>query len=202
MKPYTYFIGWSKQKKYYYGSAYRQGCDPSDLWTNYWTSSKHVARMREAYGEPDIIQVRRTFETPLEARLWEIKVLRRIGACRRKDFLNQRNPGGTSEGFMGVGRIPWNEGKTGVQQNPYKGVTGRYTDEQRQLISERTKEAMKHIDRSCYETRDSCNGRRWINKDGKHKRVKYEDISKYVAEGWSEGRLTARNERGQIISGD
>lgn len=198
--PYTYLIGWSQYRKFYYGSSYRKGCDPSDLWTKYFTSSKSVARLRAIYGEPDIIQIRRTFETAEQARRWEVKVLRRMNAVKREDFLNLRNPGGTGDDFLrSRGRVVWNKGKTGVQINPYKGVTGRYTDEQRKIISIRTKESMAKMDKARYEKRDSCNGRRWMNKDGRHKRVRVEDVSSFVDQGWMEGRLIVRNDKGQII---
>jgi hypothetical protein len=92
--PYTYLIGWSSLNKYYYGVRYANGCNPNDLWTTYYTSSKYVKDFREDYGEPDIIQIRKTFDTPDEAVLWEAKVLSRINASSRDDFLNQQNGSG------------------------------------------------------------------------------------------------------------
>ena len=59
--PYTYLIGWSKLNKYYYGVRYAKNCHPSDLWTKYFTSSKYVKQFREENGEPDIIEIRKTF---------------------------------------------------------------------------------------------------------------------------------------------
>lgn len=89
--PYTYLIGWTKSNKYYYGVRYAQGCHPNDLWNSYFTSSKHVQRYYEKHGEPDIIQIRKTFDNPNKARLWEHKVLLRINAKDHKDFLNHSN---------------------------------------------------------------------------------------------------------------
>lgn len=86
--PYTYLIGWSKLQKYYYGVRFAKGCDPSDLWVTYFTSSKQVKAVRREYGEPDIIEIRRTFIDAASAKDWEHGVLRRIGAAKRKDFLN------------------------------------------------------------------------------------------------------------------
>jgi hypothetical protein len=82
-------VGWSKQKTYYYGVRFKIGCRPSDLWTSYFTSSKYVKGFRAEFGEPDIIQVRKVFESIPEAREWEHKVLRRLKAARRQDFLNK-----------------------------------------------------------------------------------------------------------------
>ncbi len=90
-QPFTYLIGWSTAKKFYYGVRYANNCHPSDLWTTYFTSSAFVARFREEFGEPDIIEVRRTFDSKLSAKLWEHRVLRRMRAATRKDFLNKNN---------------------------------------------------------------------------------------------------------------
>lgn len=90
-RPYTYLIGWKSLNLYYYGSRYRNGCDPSDLWVSYFTSSKAVAEMRETAGEPDTIEVRKVFSSKKKALEHEHKVLRRIGAKSRPDFLNKTN---------------------------------------------------------------------------------------------------------------
>ena len=88
-QPYTYLIGWSTHRKFYYGVRYALGCHPGDLWTKYFTSSSEVTRVRTELGEPDIISVRRTFSTSDEARDWEHKVLRRMDVVLREDFLNK-----------------------------------------------------------------------------------------------------------------
>jgi hypothetical protein len=89
--PYTYLIGWKSLNLYYYGSRYGKGCDPSDLWVKYFTSSKAVLAIRESQGEPDIIQVRKTFGFRTEALVYEHTVLRRLNAKGRSDFLNRTN---------------------------------------------------------------------------------------------------------------
>lgn len=89
--PYTYIIGWSQTNTYYYGVRYAAHCNPSDLWVSYYTSSKYVKEYRELNGEPDIIQVRKTFKDINDARSWEEKVLKRINAAGRPDFLNKAN---------------------------------------------------------------------------------------------------------------
>jgi len=87
--PYTYFIGWTHLNLFYYGSRYAKGCDPSDFWEKYFTSSKRVAAIRGQHGEPDIIQIRQVFEDVQSAMLWEKAVLRRMKVKGRKDFLNE-----------------------------------------------------------------------------------------------------------------
>lgn len=89
--PYTYLIGWSSHHIYYYGCRYSKSSTPDDLWVSYFTSSKAVKQMRVLIGEPDIIQIRRVFNTKEAAILWESGVLRRIKATHRSDFLNKHD---------------------------------------------------------------------------------------------------------------
>lgn len=96
--PYTYLIGWSKLDKWYYGVEYgikSKIANPQNLWTVYFTSSKYVEAMRTEYGEPDVIQIRRTFKTANEALSWEYRVLNKIGAANSQKWLNETNGGST-----------------------------------------------------------------------------------------------------------
>jgi len=119
-KPYTYLIGWTNHNKWYYGVRYSKKCNPSDLWIKYFTSSKKVKEFRELHGEPDIIQIRKTFLDDKSAKLWEDKVLRRMKVHIDEKFINVRK-----DTFKGVivteemrkkngdahrGQIPWNKG--------------------------------------------------------------------------------------------
>ena len=90
-KPYTYLIGWSNQRMYYYGVRFAHNCSPEDLWVTYFTSSKSVRSYRDKHGDPDIIQIRKVFECSNQARAWEDKLLKRINASGREDFLNKAN---------------------------------------------------------------------------------------------------------------
>ena len=87
--PYTYLIGWSHYKKFYYGVRFSKDCHPSDLFVKYFTSSKSVSCMIKEHGMPDIIQIRKTFSNEKDARNWEHKVLTKIKAVERNDFLNR-----------------------------------------------------------------------------------------------------------------
>lgn len=93
--PYVYLIGWTKTKMFYYGVRYSKYADPSDLWITYKTSSVYVAQYVEENGPPDFVEVRKVFnqedhEVAKElAMLWESKVLKRINAVERPDFLNR-----------------------------------------------------------------------------------------------------------------
>ena len=113
--PYTYLIGWSLLQKWYYGARYARissclyetGCHPDDFFVTYFTSSVVVKQIIEKHGIPDVIQIRKTFpantETPSDeeiskvtnaARMWEHKVLKRIQAVKRQDFLNRTDNAG------------------------------------------------------------------------------------------------------------
>jgi len=87
--PFTYLIGWSKQNLWYYGVRYAKNCHPSDLWSSYFTSSAYVAKTRIELGEPDIIQIRKTFVSAKKAKLWENKVLQKLWP-HKKFWLNRR----------------------------------------------------------------------------------------------------------------
>ena len=86
--PYTYLIGWSSISKYYYGVRFAKNCHPSDLWVKYFTSSKAVAEYRKLYGDPDVIEVRKTFADKHSAILWEEKVLRKLDIKHNEKMLN------------------------------------------------------------------------------------------------------------------
>lgn len=114
-QPYTYLIGWSSHKIWYYGVRWKKNCNPSDLWNTYFTSSRYVTEFRKNYGEPDIISVRKVFADKESAKLWEDCVLRRLKLATRSDFLNKSN----NNSFRGISRfknkqIPWNKGVRGI----------------------------------------------------------------------------------------
>lgn len=90
--PYTYLIGWSIHNKWYYGSETSSGrkiANPKNLWTIYFTSSKHVKKFRETYGEPDIIQIRKIFKDRKTTLLWEENVLRKMNVVQQDIWLNK-----------------------------------------------------------------------------------------------------------------
>ena len=89
--PYTYLIGWSKYNKWYYGVRFSKNCHPNDLWKKYFTSSEYVKDFRKTYGEPDIIEVRKIFDTNEKARNWEAKVIQRMNIVESENWLNRSN---------------------------------------------------------------------------------------------------------------
>lgn len=99
---YTYLIGWSKQKKWYYGVRFSKNSNPNDLWVNYFTSSKYVKKFREENGEPDIIQVRKIFESSEKARKWESKVIKKVNAVKSNYWLNKTD---NTDKFYSEGKL-------------------------------------------------------------------------------------------------
>jgi hypothetical protein len=88
---YTYLIGWTQYNKWYYGLRYAKGCKTTDLWSTYFTSSKYVKQFRKQFGEPDVIQIRKTFQSKESAILWENKVLTKLKVIKSHKWLNQTN---------------------------------------------------------------------------------------------------------------
>ena len=138
--PFCYLIGWSKQKKFYYGVRYKKNTTPNDLWTIYFTSSKLVKEYREKYGEPDIIQVRKTFNNVKSALKWESKVLRRLKINQSSIWLNKNIAGAIlwddELRAKVTGRVGSKKGKKMKDirpdwVNPLKGTTAkeRYKDD-------------------------------------------------------------------------
>lgn len=121
--PFTYLIGWSSLRKYYYGVKFAKKCHPTDLFNTYFTSSKIVHNYIRMHGTPDIIQIRKTFNDINKARLYEYKVLTRLNVINRDDFLNNS---------FGKGIPPM----PGVK-NPFFGKI--HTQETKNKISKRNK---------------------------------------------------------------
>lgn len=90
-KPYTYLIGWPELNLFYYGVRYAKGCDPSDLWVKYFTSSEKVKETLKIHGDPSLVEIRKVFEDEKTARAWETRVLTRIDAQHHPKFLNRTN---------------------------------------------------------------------------------------------------------------
>lgn len=88
--PFYYIVGWSDENKYYIGSRYAKGCNPSDLGTKYFTSSK-VVKAKWKEKEPDIVQVLMTFDTREQALEWESTALTNFNVPQNPMFLNRTN---------------------------------------------------------------------------------------------------------------
>lgn len=87
--PFTYLLGWSKLNRYYYGVRYAKDCHPIDLGVTYFSSSKYVKEFIRLNGLPDIIQVRKTFESKIKALSWEKRVIIRMKMIGNEKWLNK-----------------------------------------------------------------------------------------------------------------
>ena len=144
--PYTYLIGWTQLNKWYYGVKFAKNCHPDQFWISYHTSSPDVKVLREQFGEPDVVQIRRVFEsrkntdTSDDARLWEHKVLRRIKAVKKSEWINKGNGGveWNTEGYIPpnafkpgkdhifYGKPAWNKGINSLSEKEIKRRSEKY----------------------------------------------------------------------------
>jgi len=133
------------------GVRFARNCHPDDLWTTYFTSSKYVKKFREEYGEPDVIEVRQTFNDSLQAREWEEKVIDRMGAVIDEKWLNKHNRGKfylkyhskeTKEKTKAalMGHLVSEETRTKISV----ALKGRIGSRQGSKCSEETKEKLRH----------------------------------------------------------
>jgi hypothetical protein len=113
--PYTYLIGWSDLNVWYYGTRYANGCDPSDLWDTYFTSSKYVKEFINCFGDPDIKEIRKIFKTSAEARSWEHKVLKRMKVVQKNNWINKTDNISIDPKLAGHGKAKYWLGKKGVE---------------------------------------------------------------------------------------
>lgn len=86
--PYTYVINCPDGRRYY-GVRFAKGCNPSDLWTTYFTSSKHMKRLIQIHGVDAFeASVRKIFEDKESAVSWEQKVLVRLKVRTNENWVN------------------------------------------------------------------------------------------------------------------
>lgn len=86
---YCYLIGWTRFQKYYYGARWSKNSSPNDLWKTYFTSSKSVKSFVKENGNPDIIQIRKTFVDKKKVQKWEKRVLKKLKVVTNEKWLNK-----------------------------------------------------------------------------------------------------------------
>lgn len=171
--PYVYLIGWSKLDRWYYGSRRAKGCHPDELWVSYKTSSKAVKAFSKKHGDPDVLEIRKIFDTGEEALMYEHKLLIRINAAGRRNFLNRCNC---------------------TPSKPRINDPLPLTAERKALAREITIKQFAntelrefHLQR-CYETNAMHIGTIWINNGNVNKRVTPEKFQSEFPD-WNKGRM-------------
>jgi len=92
--PFTYRITFRPTGQSYYGVRTKKNCSPSELWTEYFTSSKRIRQLIAEFGTTAFdCEIRRTFTTKEQAIAWEHRVLTRLDVVNKSQWLNE-NVGG------------------------------------------------------------------------------------------------------------
>ena len=167
---YTYIVGWLDRDVYYYGfrSHAKDKAPESDLWGDYFTSSKHVAAFRAEYGEPDLVEVDRRFPSIRAAKDYETWYLRTVADIRSPKWLNKADGAGgfchdiphsdSAKAKMRkakVGRVPWNKGIRGVVKQSPESIARRAAKNTGKKRSQETKDAIGAANRGRIKTPDT-----------------------------------------------
>jgi len=92
--PFSYYLYHIPTRKHYYGIRHGKNANPETLWETYFSSSKIVKQLIQEYGVDSFrTEVRKIFNSAKEAIIWEHKVLRRLDAASREDWINRHNGG-------------------------------------------------------------------------------------------------------------
>ena len=140
--PYTYLIGWSHLNKWYYGRRTASGCHPRDFWVKYFTSSKYVKKFVEENGNPDVIVIRKVFDSIEKCQTWEEKVLTRLDVVKSTLFLNKGNAG---KSFCGTGLVTVvdsNGNTLSVSNDNPDYINGKLVSIQKGKVNAKTKDGI------------------------------------------------------------
>lgn len=140
--PFVYLIGWPDLNKFYLGVRYAQGCDPSDMWTKYFTSSKYVKAIAKEHGPPPVIDILRTFTEGDEAREFEFRLLSDNKVHHLDNFLNAA--AGLAQAFTPEVRKRISEANKGKKSWNSGIKTGPESEEVRRKKSEAHKGRVAH----------------------------------------------------------
>jgi len=92
--PYAYHLYHRPTDKHYYGIKHGRDADPTEFWTKYFSSSKLVHQLISEYGTDSFdVEIRKTFSSSQAALLWEHRVLTKLNAAARDNWLNRHNGG-------------------------------------------------------------------------------------------------------------
>lgn len=92
--PYSYHLHHLPTDKHYYGIRFAKKCNPRDLWVKYFSSSKVVKKLIQTFGKESFeVTVRRIFTDGASALLWEHRVLTKLHAASRSNWINRHDGG-------------------------------------------------------------------------------------------------------------
>jgi len=90
MQAYTYLLTHIPTGKRYYGVKYGQKANPDNLWVTYFSSSKIIKSFIKRDGIHSFkAEVRKLFNTPEDALLWEQTLIRRCKLRENKLWFNE-----------------------------------------------------------------------------------------------------------------
>lgn len=153
-KPFTYHIYCIPTGEHYYGVRWEQNCYPDQLWTTYFTSSKLVKDRIKTYGKQSfLVTIRKTFSSAEDAVKWESKVLRRIDAKNRTNWLNQHNnsPEFRCKGHTKESNLKNRLAHLGKKRKPFTDIQKRNMSQALKNITKTTEHKQKIA--------ESCKGR-------------------------------------------
>lgn len=207
--PYTYLIKWTALNKWYYGVRHAKGCHPSEFWKKYFTSSKYVKQLLKEFGNPDVIQIRKTFRDAKRAITWEKKVLTKMRVLERNDSLNMNIAGSiiiSPEKYANVAKKRksqkenYNSWDQTQEKNPMwgkrwitNGVESKVVEKdsvtpdgwqngRKMCLSQNESKVIRSSRTTRYET--STKGTIWITDDIENKRIPSGEI---IPSGWRRG---------------
>jgi hypothetical protein len=100
--PFAYVITQVSSNIRYYGIKFAQGCQPTDLGTTYFSSSRIVKKLIKEEGIQNFrFEIRKIFKTRDEAIRWEKRFLTRINAAQSPHWFNKHN--GTLNFYRALG---------------------------------------------------------------------------------------------------
>ncbi len=140
--PFTYRII-CPNGKHYYGVRYAAGCQPTDLWTTYFTSSKEIKKLLTIFKpEEFIFEIRKIFIDIESAIFHEKRVLRKVVGHakwinKHVDGIKFRNTGHSEETKQKISKS-----LSGLKQSP-ETIEKRVSKNTGRLTSEESKEKIR-----------------------------------------------------------
>jgi len=185
--PYTYHIFCKPTNQHYYGVRLAKNCDPSDLWTLYFTSSSTVKRLIAEHGKDAfVINVRKTFDSKEKALKWEQTVLRRMKVLEREDWINSSI--GTTHRCV--------EPRSNLhRQRISQSLKGKKKSIEQIELLRKLKTGKKASDETRKKMQDSKKNLIWVSSVSLKlsKQISEDMLKTYQDQGWNRGRLYFRN---------